>query len=138
MGLVPSDNTKPSTKTFFQIHNASALILRAKVASNFRIYGEAITASDPLYDGGATWLVFPQQTSHGWYDIEWLLQKKGKTVAAMIAERTQVNAKEQLTMALALEFWDELGARRVLPTRQHYFDFVRCAWIPELAEATHP
>jgi hypothetical protein len=38
---------------------------------------------------------------------------------------------------LSLEFWDELGARRTLPSRHHYFDFDRWAWIPELAEGGH-
>jgi hypothetical protein len=83
------------------------------------------------------WLLFPQQISQGWFEIESLLQKKGKTVAAVIAESTPTNRREQLTMVLELEFWDELGARRKLPPRQHYFDFERWAWIPQLAERSN-
>lgn len=133
---VVGQNAQPPARTMFRIHNPSPLILRARSACNFRVYGEVVT-SDPLYDGGDVWLVFPQQVSSGWFEIESLLQKTGKTVAAMIAERTPSNSKEQLTMALALEFWDELGATRVLPTRRHYFDFApdRWAWIPQLAES---
>jgi hypothetical protein len=63
-----------------------------------------------------------------------LLEAKGKNVAAMKAERNPANAKTQLTMVLELEFWDELGARRRLPPRPHYFDFERWDWIPRLAE----
>jgi hypothetical protein len=120
-------------RTLFQIYNPSTLVVRARVACNFRIYGEPVTAG-LLYDGKDVWLLFPQQTSQGWFEIEALLQKKGKTVAAMITECTPANCKEQLTMMLKLEFWDELGARRKLPPRRHYFDFERWAWIPQLAE----
>ena len=120
-------------RTLFRIHNPSTLVVRARVACNFRVYGDRI-AADPLYDGKDTWLLFPQQTSQGWFEIESLLQKKGKSVAAMIAECTAVNRQEQLTMVLELEFWDELGAKRTLPARPHYFDFERWAWIPRLSE----
>jgi hypothetical protein len=97
-------------RTLFRIHNPSTLIVRAKVACNFRLYGDPITA-DPLYDGKDIWLAFPQQTSQGWFEIESLLQKKGKDVAAMIAEYTPDNRKNQFTMDLELEFWDELGTQ---------------------------
>jgi hypothetical protein len=120
-------------RTLFQIHNPSTLIVRARVACNFRVYGEAVSA-DPLYDGKDVWLLFPQQLSQGWFEVDSLLQKKGKTVGAMIAERTPANREDQLTMMLELEFWDELGGRRQLPSRRHYFDFERWAWIPQLAE----
>ena len=70
----------------------------------------------------------------GWFEIESLLQSKGKSVAAMIAESTPANRHDQLTMLLDLEFWDELGARRRLPPRRHYFDFDRWAWIPHVTE----
>jgi hypothetical protein len=52
----------------------------------------------------------------------------------MIAERTPVNREDQLSAVLELEFWDELGAKRKLPARPHYFDFDRWAWIPRLAD----
>jgi hypothetical protein len=120
-------------RTLFRIHNPSTLVVRARVGCNFRVYGDPVGA-DPLYDGKETWLVFPQQTSQGWFEIDSLLQKKGKSVAAMIGESTVVNRREQLTMVLELEFWDELGAKRKLPGRPHYFDFDRWDWIPRLAE----
>jgi hypothetical protein len=52
----------------------------------------------------------------------------------MVGEHSPVNAKQQLTMSLELEFWDELGAHRKLPGRKHYFDFGRWAWIPYLTD----
>jgi hypothetical protein len=107
--------------------------VRARVNCNFRVYGAPINA-DPLYDGKDIWVVFPQQFSQGWFEVDSLLQKKGKGVAAMIAECTPANRKDQFTMLLELEFWDELGARRKLPGRPHYFDFERWTWIPQLAE----
>jgi hypothetical protein len=121
-------------RTLFRIHNPSTLVVRARVGCNFCVYGDLVVA-DPLYDGKETWLLFPQQTSQGWFEIDSLLQKKGKSVAAMIAESTAVNRQEQLTMVLELEFWDELGTKRKLPGRRHYFDFDRWTWIPRLAEA---
>jgi hypothetical protein len=127
-------NRGEAGRTLFRIHNPSTLIVRATVACNFRIYGDLIKAG-PAYDGEDVWLVFPQQMSQGWFEIESLLQKKGKGVAAMIAECTQANRKDQLTMFLELEFWDELGTRRKLPARSHYFDFDRWAWIPYITEA---
>lgn len=120
-------------RTLVRIHNPSTLIVRARVACNFRLYGQPVSAGD-LYDGKDIWLLFPQQTSQGWFEIESLLQKKGKNVATMIGECNPENRKEQLTMLLKLEFWDELGARRKLPARHHYFDFDRWLWIPQLAE----
>jgi hypothetical protein len=120
-------------RTLVQIHNPSTLVVRARLACNFRVYGEPITAG-PLYDGQDVWLVFPQQVSQGWFELDALLQQKGKTVASVASELTPANRRVQLTMNLDLEFWDELGASRKLPARQHYFDFERWAWIPELAE----
>jgi hypothetical protein len=76
-------------------------------------------------------MLFPQQVSQGWFEIERLLQNKGKTVKSMISEHSQVNSEQQLTMFLELEFFDELGG---LPGRLHYFDFDRWAWIPHLTE----
>jgi hypothetical protein len=120
-------------RTLVQLHNPSTLIVRARVNFNFRVYGQPVTAG-ALYDGTDVWLLFPQQMSQGWFEIESLLQKKEKTVAAMISECTPANRNEQLTMMIELEFWDELEARRKLPARAHYFDFERWAWIPHLAE----
>jgi uncharacterized protein with PQ loop repeat len=123
-----------SGRTMFRVHNPTTLVVRARISCNFRLYGDPIEA-DPLYDGQETWLIFPQQVSQGWFDIQSLLQKKGKNVAVMIQEYTPANWKEQFTMDLELEFRDELGEQRKLPTRRHYFDFDRWAWIPQLAEA---
>jgi len=120
-------------RTLFRLNNPSPLLVRAKVICNFRLYGESIQA-DPAYDGRDAWLLFPQQMSQGWFEIDSLLQKKGKNVAAMIAEYTPANRNNQFTMNLELEFWDELGARRKLPARPHYFDFERWVWIPHLTE----
>ena len=52
----------------------------------------------------------------------------------MIEESTPVNRKDQFTMLLEVKFWDELGTRRNLPARLHYFDFDRWVWIPHLTE----
>ncbi len=122
-------------RTLVQLHNPSTLVVRARINFNFRVYGEVVTAG-PLYDGKQLWLLFPQQMSQGWFEIESLLQMKGKTVSAMVAECTPANSKDQLTMLLELEFSDEQGAHRKLPPRQTYFDFERWAWIPQLGEST--
>jgi hypothetical protein len=120
-------------RTLFRIHNPSTLVVRATVKCNFRIYGDPVKYA-PAYDGEEVWLVFPQQVSQGWFEIQSLLQRKGKTVAAMIEESTPVNRENQLTMLLELEFRDELDSTRRLPSRRHYFDFGRWAWIPHITE----
>jgi hypothetical protein len=117
--------------TTFRIHNPSTLVVRAKVRCHFQVYGDRVDYH-PAYNGGETWYLFPQQISQGWFAIERLLQKKGKTIAQIMAERTEGNKEEQLTMDLELEFRDERGIRRVLPSRHHYFDFDRWVWIPSL------
>jgi hypothetical protein len=121
-------------KTLLKLVNPSTLIVRARVKCNFAVYGVA-TKYGPLYDGEETWLVFPQQYSQGWFEVETILRSRGKTVSAMLSERTDANAKEQLTALLELEFWDELGNRRELPRRRHYFDFnlKHWGWIPSLS-----
>lgn len=120
-------------QTLFKMINPSTLVVHAKVNCNFKIYGQSVSAGG-AYDGSENWLLFPQQTSIGWFEIESLLQKKGKSVATMITEHSLENAKEQLTMVLSLEFWDELDVKRRLPQRFHHFDFDRWAWIPQLTE----
>jgi hypothetical protein len=122
-----------SGRTLVKLHNSSGLLVWARLSCNFRVYGEPVTFGE-LYDGERRWLLFPQQFSQGWFELETLVQMKGKTVATMISESTVANRKRQLTMAMELEFWDELGAHRRLPPRPHYFDFDRWAWIPELGE----
>ena len=120
-------------KTMFRLHNPSTLVVRAQVACNFRVYGDPVRYH-PAYDGTDLWILFPQQVSQGWFEIEPLLQAKGKSVTGMMSEHSPVNSKQQLTMFLELEFWDELGRHRKLPGRRHYFDFDRWAWIPHLTE----
>jgi hypothetical protein len=127
-----SDKKGEPGRTLFRIHNPSKLVVRAKVRCNFKLYGEPV-ADNPAYDGRETWYAFPQQTSQGWFEIQSLLQKKGKAVAQMIAELTPANRTEQLTMNLKIEVRDELDESRILPPRQHYFDFDRWVWIPDLA-----
>jgi len=88
----------------------------------------------PPYIGKEIWVLFPQQMSQGWFEIDTLLKQKGKNIRTMINEYNQENVGQQLTMNLELEFWDELGSNRTLPTRRHYFDFDNWAWIPQLTE----
>ena len=126
-------NKGQAGRTLVRIHNPSPLVVRARVNFNFRVYGDPVE-SKSLYDGKEIWLIFPQQVSQGWFEVEDIVQRKGKTVSAMIAERTAVNSADQLSAVLELEFWDELGANRRLPARPHYFDFDRWAWIPRLAD----
>lgn len=120
-------------RTLVQLHNPSTLVVRVRLNCNFKVYGENVKYEDS-YSGEENWLLFPNQMSQGWFEIETILQKKGKTVAELITEFNQEIAKEQLTMTLELEFWDELGAERKLPPRPHYFDFYRWVWIPQLTE----
>jgi len=122
-------------RTLVRIRNPSTLVVRAKLACHFRVYDQPVIAG-PLYDGGDLWVLYPQQTSQGWFEINSLLQQKGKDVAAALAEFSPANRQTQLTMNLSLEFRDELGAVRTLPPRPHYFDFDRWTWIPRLGEAT--
>ncbi len=53
----------------------------------------------------------------------------------MIEERSANNEKEQLAMDLEIEFRDELGNIRKLPSRSHYFKFEpdEFRWAPVLA-----
>ena len=120
-------------RTLFKIHNPSTLIVKAKVNCNFKVYGNPVIPA-PAYCGKETWILFPQQMSQGWFEIEKLLQMQGKTSSKMISERTKSNSNDQLTMNLELEFCDELGTKRVLPKRLHYFNFESWAWIPKLTE----
>ncbi|MEZ5417759.1 MAG: hypothetical protein R2708_10495 [Vicinamibacterales bacterium] len=122
-------------RTLVRIHNPSSLVVRARVNFNLCVYGQPVE-SGSLYDGEQLWLVFPQQVSQGWFEIESVLQRRGKTVLAMIAECTPANREHQLTARLELEFQDELGGIRTLPARPHYFDFDRWAWIPRLADGS--
>lgn len=122
-----------SGRTLFQLFNKSHLVVRTQAAFNFKVYGHPVKAG-PLYDGEENWVLYPQQMSQGWFEIESLLKHQGKSVAVMQSEVSEENRKLQLTMTLTLKFWDEFGVTRELPPRPHYFDFKRWAWIPNLGE----
>lgn len=118
-------------RTLVQLSNSSPLVVHARLNCNFRLYGHPVDWGR-LYNGEEEWVLFPQQLSQGWFEIESLVQKRGRTVASLISESTDANRVEQLTMKLEMEFRDEFGERRKLPPREHYFDFERWAWIPQL------
>jgi hypothetical protein len=120
-------------RTLVQLNNASPLVVRANVNFNFKVYGQPVTWG-PLYDGRDSWVLFPQQLSQGWFEVEGLLKQQWKTVGQMQHELSEENRKRQLTMVLDLTFSDEFGVKRKLPPRPHYFDFGRWAWIPRLGE----
>jgi hypothetical protein len=128
-----SDSRGTAGRTLVRIHNPSSLVVRATVDCGLRVYDAPVSAG-PLYDGRDRWLVFPQQSSQGWFEIDTVLQTKGKSVSALMTETTASNRQAQLTMQFAITFEDELGAVRRLPARPHYFDFERWAWIPRLGE----
>ena len=130
-----TDKKGQAGHTRVQLHNLSTLIVHARVACNLKIYGQPVSAGS-LYDGTDIWLLYPQQFNQGWFDIESVLQKKGKNIATMIYECTPENRKQQLTMLLELEFWDEFDKRRKLPSRPYYFDFNRWLWIPQLKDSS--
>lgn len=122
-------------RTLVRIHNPSTLVVRARLNCNFEVYGRRVSAG-ALYDGTHRWVVFPQQLSQGWFEIDLLLHQQGTNVTSVMTETTSANRETQLTMNLSIDFEDELGAVRKLPSRLHYFDFERWAWIPRLGEHT--
>lgn len=117
----------------FRIYNSSNLVVLANVNCNFHVDGQRVKAGS-LYDGEERWVVFPQERLQGWFEVEDLARKVGKTIEDMCRERTLLNRTKQLTMLLELEFRDELGEERRLPPRHWYFDFVRWSWIPHIGE----
>ncbi|MCK4857326.1 MAG: hypothetical protein KAT58_05120 [candidate division Zixibacteria bacterium] len=128
---VRSKSDFPRGRTMFKISNQSSLLIRVKVVCKFRVYGEEVHLNVE-YDGTKTWLVYPLQASIGWFEIEMLCGRKGKTVDQMAAERTDDNRSHQLQMDLTVHFRDELGNKRSLPTRNYFFDFADWSWIPAL------
>ena len=115
----------------FRLNNPSTLIIRAKVWAEFRVYGITVDPGAP-YNGTDTWILFPNQISQGWYSIANLLTQQGKSVAQMQTECSAQNSTTQLTLDLTIEFRDERGNTRKLPTRRHYFSFQDWTWIPVL------
>ena len=130
---MPGGSVRDAGRTTSQLQNASALVVRARVNFNFRVYGQPVTAG-ALYDGRENWLLFPYQQSQGWFEVESLLRQQGRNVVAMRTEVGEENRQRQLTMVLELTFSDEFGVTRTFPPRPHYFDFARWAWIPSLGE----
>ena len=118
-------------RTVFQIHNPATVMLWTKVWCHFQIYGEPVDCSDE-FAGRRAWRTYPQQINQGWFEIASLLSRRGKTVANMLGETTDANRGSQLTMDLEIEHRDELGGRRPLPPRRHYFDFRDWRWVPIL------
>ncbi len=118
-------------RIIFRINNPSTLIIRAKIWCEIKVYGTPVIINDD-FNGTNIWLVFPQQTSQGWYEIKPLLEQQGKTPQQMIQEYSPGNRRNQLTLDLTIEFRDELGNRRKLPTKKHYFAFNEWRWIPVL------
>ena len=99
-------------RILFRINNPSTLIIRAKVWAEFKVYGSSVDPGDD-FNGTKTWLVFPQQTSQGWYEISNLLAQQGKTVQQMINEYSPENRTTQLALDLTIEFRDEIGYSKI-------------------------
>ena len=118
-------------KVMFRLINPSNYFVKARVNLNFEVYGDPV-GYHPVYDGKEIWLVYPGQMCQGWYSIGTLLGMKGKTSEQMLQERTESNKTQQLTCDLQIDFTSETGYSREYPSRHHYFDFDRWAWIPDL------
>ncbi len=114
--------TNPSPKYFIEVW----------VNLNLKVCGEAVEYSD-AYNGKDKWFLFPNQISKGWFSIDGILGKKGKTFSKIKEERTNDNVREQLTMDLEDRLrCRETGKSRNIPRRRHYFDFKEEDWVPEL------
>ena len=129
--MKPIANT---TKTSFSMINPSTLIIRAKVRCDVKVYGSEVEMPDG-YNGKRTWVLYPQQTTTGVFDIAPLLEQKGKIPQKMIDEQTPENRMKQFTMDLTIEFKDEEDIKRLLPTRGHFFDFKVNQWVPIITES---
>jgi len=128
MEILPQDQF-PDGRTMFHIGNPSSLVLFAKVWCNFQLYNQPVEYHDD-FNGKKTWYIFPQQKNWGYFELAPLLAKKGKTIGQVTSEANDNNRQEQLTMNLRIEFRDELGNQRKLPSRLHHFDFKAWQWIP--------
>lgn len=118
---------------WFLLTNPSPIyFIEARVNLNLKVYGEAVEYSD-AYNGKDKWFLFPNQFSKGWFSIDGILGKKGKSFSKTKEERTNDNVREQLTMDLEYKLrCRETGKSRDIPRRRHYFDFEEEVWVPEL------
>lgn len=124
-------------RTKLVLVNPSTLVLAATVRCSFRVEGN-LADSLPEYDGKAFWWLYPGQNSAGWFDIAPILAAKGVTADEMHRKCTDETRRSQFTMDLEIEFEDETGDWRLLPSRRHFFDFRLQAWIPELTSTRSP
>ncbi len=129
--MAVTDNKGDKGKTGFLILNPSNLMLEAKVWCNFKVYGAPVHPPD-AYNGKKVWTILPGQPANGWFEIESLLKQSGKTVQQMIKEYSDENRDNQLTLDLKIEFRNELGGNRILPSMKYYFVFNEWKWIPML------
>jgi heme/copper-type cytochrome/quinol oxidase subunit 2 len=127
------DHKGDKGRTGFLILNPSNLMLQAKVWCNFQVYGEPVD-SDDAFNGKKVWTILPSQPYNGWFEIESFLKQKGKTVEEMIKKYSDENREKQLTMDLKIEFRNELGDSRILPSMKYYFVFKEWKWIPNFTD----
>jgi heme/copper-type cytochrome/quinol oxidase subunit 2 len=128
-GMEVTDNKGGKGRTGFVIVNPSNLMLWAKVWCNFKVYGTSVDYAD-AYNGKETWCILPGSRTNGWYDIETLLKKRGETVKKMISDYSEENRDNQLTLDLKIDFLNEIGDKRSLPSMKYYFAFNEWKWIP--------
>lgn len=126
-------NSQDRSRWFFSLTNPSPkYFIEAWVNLNLKVYGEAVEYGDD-YNGTNKWILFPNQISNGWFSIDGILGKKGKSFSQMKEKRTNDNVREQLTMDLECKLrCKETGKSRDVPRRRHYFDFKGGVWVPEL------
>ena len=119
---------------WFALINPSKYFIEARVNLNLKVYGDAVVYSSDR-DGTNRWIVYPAQTSRGWFSIDHILSKKGLTFSQMVQQRTDGNVDTQLTMDLEYNYeCKETGKSRKNPPRHHYFDFQEKVWVPHLTE----
>ena len=91
------------------------MILKAKVWAEFKVYGNGVDACRPIVELKPG-RCFRTNRIRVVYAISTLLKQQGKDVAQMIKESSPENETKQLTLDLTIEFRDEIGNRRRLPT----------------------
>lgn len=131
--MLPRDSQGHSW--WFELINLLKYFIEAQVNLNLKVYGDAVVYSSD-YDGTNKWIVYPAQTSRGWFSIDQILNKKRLTFSRMEQERKDTNVTEQLTMDLECTYeCKEIGKSRKNPLRHHYFDFQKKVWVPYLTES---